>query len=212
MLKIALVALLAALSASLVSAHYQLTYPAARGFVEDQEPTAPCGGFNSLQNRTEFPISGGFLEIYSEHVKATFQINLVFSSNPQDSDFTAADNSSVENTNVNNPGNICFPLSLSGIAQAKNGTNATIQTIYNAGDGTLYQCADVVLVTNATGWNSSACINSTASSVDGDSNSSTATTSATASGKAGSGAAEILQRSGLAVLLAVVVGASVIML
>lgn len=42
--------------------------------------------------------------------------------------------------------------------------NATIQVIYNGGDGSLYQCADVVLVTNATGFDQSKCVNNNGAS------------------------------------------------
>ncbi|RUS27429.1 hypothetical protein BC938DRAFT_483263 [Jimgerdemannia flammicorona] len=152
---------LLALLASSVSAHFILTYPVSRGFDDDMEPTSPCGSFNTLQNRTLFPISSGFVEINSGHVKATLQINIIFSSNPQTTDFSAAANSSASvKTNVDHPGFSCVPFDLSANSLAKNGTNATIQAVFNSGEeSTLYQCTDVILSTSASNWNSSACIN-----------------------------------------------------
>ena len=71
---------------ALASAHFQLQFPEPRGvFVEKQEPTF-CGMFSGLyllcalqtyftvdgyntavDNRTEFPLSGGQISLNSEH-------------------------------------------------------------------------------------------------------------------------------------------------
>lgn len=48
--------------------------------------------------------------------------------------------------------------------------NATIQLIYNGGDGALYQCADVVLVTTAATFNQSMCVNNNGTSTSGSGN------------------------------------------
>lgn len=45
------------LCSSAAMAHYTLDYPASRGFNDDNEPTGPCGGFDTVKNRTEFPLS-----------------------------------------------------------------------------------------------------------------------------------------------------------
>lgn len=55
-----------------VFAHYTLDYPPTTGFDEDQEPNAPCGGFNpSTTNLTSWPLSGGEISINSHHPQMT---------------------------------------------------------------------------------------------------------------------------------------------
>ena len=39
--------------------HFQLNYPASRGFDESLEPTAACGTFDTAGNRTQFPLQNG---------------------------------------------------------------------------------------------------------------------------------------------------------
>ncbi len=82
--------LFALVSAVVVNAHFQLQFPTPRGvFNMDNEPTF-CGyvmkyllanivliditsyldGYlNSVSNRTEFPLSGGFYSLNSEHTQ-----------------------------------------------------------------------------------------------------------------------------------------------
>ena len=122
-----------------VSAHYQLTYPESRGFNEDNEPNAPCGGFNSpSSNRTQFPLQNGFVEINSGHTSYSYEIKLVTNSaNPSTADFNSA--STIATGSRNYPSNACLPVDLSSVSNASAGTNATIQVIYDGGDGKLYQ-------------------------------------------------------------------------
>lgn len=129
--------LVAALSSA--QAHYQLTYPAPRGpFVEDNEPIGPCATYNVTTNRTEFPLSKGFMEINSEHVQYTYSVHLVLNSNPSAADFTAQ-NSTVSNGTNNFPEQACLPVDLSKYSNIADGTNATLQIVYNAGDSILYE-------------------------------------------------------------------------
>ena len=131
------VLVLAALSS--VQAHYQLTYPQSRGFVEDSEPLAPCGGFNTVNTtRTEFPIKNGFLEINSEHVQYQYTVNLALKSNPGAADFSSQ-NATVANGTNSFPDQACLPVDLSKVNGAVDGTPATLQIVYNAGDSLLYQ-------------------------------------------------------------------------
>lgn len=46
------------LCSSVAMAHYTLDYPPSRGFSDDDEPIAPCGGaaYNAAGNRTQFPL------------------------------------------------------------------------------------------------------------------------------------------------------------
>ena len=60
-------------------AHFQLNWPAGRGFSEDTEGTFPCGGYNDVQQqRTDFPINGAPIQLhmvgtpmYELHVRHT---------------------------------------------------------------------------------------------------------------------------------------------
>jgi hypothetical protein len=50
--------------ASIASAHFNLNYPAARGFDEDKLVQFPCGSFDTpASNRTVWPISGGSIAL-----------------------------------------------------------------------------------------------------------------------------------------------------
>ncbi|KAI8082710.1 uncharacterized protein BX664DRAFT_338897 [Halteromyces radiatus] len=176
-----------------VYGHYQLTYPPSRGFSESNEPTGPCGGFNQVSSqRTEFPIKNGFLEINSEHPKYTYQVFMAIGNNPTASSFTG-NNSMVAQGQVSYPAQSCLQVDLSSVQAATDGTNATLQIIYMAGDGSLYQvkkkkkkfilnllyvylllfssclfsfikCTDVTLKNQPSNFNTSACVNADGSS------------------------------------------------
>ncbi|CAO3677976.1 unnamed protein product [Umbelopsis vinacea] len=174
------VLVLAALSS--VQAHYQLTYPQSRGFVEDNEPLAPCGGFNTVNTtRTEFPIKNGFLEINSEHVQYQYTVNLALKSNPGAADFSSQ-NATVANGTNSFPDQACLPVDLSKVNGAVDGTPATLQIVYNAGDSLLYQCTDVVLKTTPAGWNTTACLNANASPAGSNSSQPSSSSPSTSSG------------------------------
>ncbi|KAF9431954.1 hypothetical protein BGZ76_011482 [Entomortierella beljakovae] len=146
------------LCSSAAMAHYTLDYPASRGFDDAKEPTGPCGGFDAVTNRTEFPLTKGFLQINSHHAKAEAKINVVIGNSPTAADFTAAAGTPASSPSINHPGNVCLPLDLSAFKGAANNVNATIQIVYNGGDSPLYQCADVVLVTSAPAFDQSKCV------------------------------------------------------
>ncbi|ORY95937.1 hypothetical protein BCR43DRAFT_407835, partial [Syncephalastrum racemosum] len=151
-------AFVAALSG--VSAHYQLTYPAPRGFKESTEPTAPCGGFDSVsQQRTQFPLKNGFVEINSEHPSYTYEVKLIMGSNPSTADFTGSNATTVATGQRNYPEQACLPIDLGNATSVSAGTNATIQVLYNGGDGNLYQCTDVTFADNPSNFNTSVCVN-----------------------------------------------------
>jgi hypothetical protein len=63
-LRICLVAFLASSS----SAHFLLNYPTTVGFSDDDETTAPCGGFTvdfSKDNVTDFHVGGDSIAVVS---------------------------------------------------------------------------------------------------------------------------------------------------
>ncbi|KAF9335503.1 hypothetical protein BG006_011359 [Podila minutissima] len=137
------------LCSSAAMAHFTLDYPTSRGFNDDNEPNAPCGGFDAVSNRTQFPISKGFLTIDSHHPTAQVKINVVYGNSPAAADFTAAAATPARSVSVAHPGHSCLQLDLSSFKGAASGTNATIQIVYNGGDSPLYQCTDVTLITSA---------------------------------------------------------------
>ncbi len=64
--------------ASLSSAHFNLNYPAARGFDEGTLPNFPCGGQNTVSsNRTLWPISGGSIALTMGHIDANVEVLIV---------------------------------------------------------------------------------------------------------------------------------------
>ncbi|CAD0016940.1 unnamed protein product [Aureobasidium pullulans] len=67
----------------LVSAHFELIYPAARGFDEDNLGQFPCGGQNTVTtNRTEFPITGAPIQLLMGHTSAKVQVLLALETTP----------------------------------------------------------------------------------------------------------------------------------
>lgn len=84
---------------------------------------------------------------------------------------------------ITGQGEFCFNVDVAGlgVAGVANGSVATIQVEFNGGDGTLFQCADVVLRTDFAVPANVTCANSTSAAV-------VATTSASA----GAGASQTL--------------------
>ncbi|KAI9362109.1 hypothetical protein DFJ73DRAFT_813486 [Zopfochytrium polystomum] len=141
-------------SARAARAHYQVTSPTARPFVESLEVIPPCGG-QPLGARTTFPIDGGVLAGQSYHATATANISVAFTADPILADFAQ-----VLGPFTVNLGNFKTPaVSLTKTAGAAVGRNVTVQMTYFAGDGLLYQCVDAVLTaasssnsTTTTSW------------------------------------------------------------
>ncbi|KAF8350265.1 hypothetical protein F5887DRAFT_1279508 [Amanita rubescens] len=140
--------LFAAISAffiAAVNAHFQLQFPPPRGpFVMNNEPGF-CDGYTSATaNRTLFPLSGGFFSLNSEHPQWVAGVLLATG--------LPADNFSEFNQikpyfTQSGEGIYCFPLLFNSpnATNLTNGENVTIQIVFNGGDGTLFQCADLTL-------------------------------------------------------------------
>ncbi|KAI8640279.1 hypothetical protein BD408DRAFT_243762 [Parasitella parasitica] len=168
--------IVALISVQSVLAHYTVSYPNSRGFDETKEPTAPCGGFDSVGTRSQFPLNDGFVEINSGHTSYSYMINLLVENEPAVADFSNnSANVAVATGTRSYPQAACLSLDLTKNSAAKAGANATIQIVYNGGDGELYQCIDVVLADIVPNWNNSMCINA-----DGSSSSSGSTTGSAA--------------------------------
>ncbi|CAL1696521.1 unnamed protein product [Somion occarium] len=146
---------------TLVSAHFRLQYPEPRGvFVADQEPTF-CDGYNTAaSNRSEFPLSGGFVSIDAHHPKYTIGVLVSTAQNPSSFDnFTTA----VNFFPFEGTGPLCFPIDLNstGVDGIRDGANVTLQVVFDGGDGNLYQCSDVTLSNNFATPSNVSCTNTT---------------------------------------------------
>lgn len=121
-----------------VHAHFQMIYPpATRGFDESKEPVAPCGGFDTpSEDRLSMPHSS-FMTIDSGHVSYSYVIKALYSDNPTAGDFTAANLRQLTDGTRTYPQAACLPFEFGSDVQ--DGTRATLQIVYNGGDGLLYQ-------------------------------------------------------------------------
>lgn len=147
-----------ALLMSVVSAHFQIVYPAWRGNTlhDNEQWKYPCGGIepnNDVQNRTKWPIDGGSLSIIpgwnAGHPTSFFYINMGFGSTPPNMTNVITPVFQITGPSRDPfPGSFCFPdLPLPKNASVKVGDNATIQVIQVALHGaSLYNCADITFV------------------------------------------------------------------
>ncbi|KAI0314987.1 hypothetical protein OF83DRAFT_1134233 [Amylostereum chailletii] len=142
---------------TLVQAHFQLSFPVPRGpFVEDDEPTFCDNYVNAVSNRTQFPLSGGFFTLNSEH--PSWVLGVLLSTDQDPSSFNDFKNSSGSDQLARNyatatgEGEFCIPLNLSntGISGVQSGANVTLQFVFDGGDGQLFQCTDLTLSDSAT--------------------------------------------------------------
>ncbi len=122
--------LLVAVPAAL--AHFTLDFPPTTGFDEDQEPNAPCGGFNpNVNNLTAWPLSGGQIALDSHHPQMTilYRAQLMGSS----SWFNLTDGF-VQMTGL---GELC--ITAPALPSNWSGKAGVIQVIGQPPDGILYQ-------------------------------------------------------------------------
>ncbi|EPT04139.1 hypothetical protein FOMPIDRAFT_1021892 [Fomitopsis schrenkii] len=137
---------------SAVSAHFHLEYPGPRGpFVESSEPNF-CDDYGEVTtNRTTFPLNNGHYLFKSEHPDWTMGVMISTVSNPNNfANFTDSKGNyqmAVNYFSTSGEGEFCAPINISaaGIDGIKDGANVTLQFVFSAGDGNLYQCADVTL-------------------------------------------------------------------
>ncbi|KIW33425.1 uncharacterized protein PV07_00277 [Cladophialophora immunda] len=194
---------------SLVSAHTQIWYPEWRADSFDlpfSQRIYPCAGIsdNSTTPRTDWPLTGGSLNVTLHDAAAYIFINLGFGVNSSDFNVTLFS----APLNETGPGNLCFPkLTLPPGLPIQEGTQASIQfaTAGHNGEG-LYNCADITFTNNATLLPADQCQNSSTVSVttldscpSPAANSSSTSSSSTTSS---SSAAQIFAPSALVILLA----------
>jgi len=133
----------AALLPAFAAAHFQMLYPHSRGFSENTIPQYPCGGFDKVQtNRTNFPMSGGPIQLNMEHTDTNVEVLIAFGNNPGPGDYHTV---LIPTFFERGPESFCMGDII--IPGAKAGQNATIQVQTNGDpNGGLYACADVTLV------------------------------------------------------------------
>ncbi|KAI9512653.1 hypothetical protein F5148DRAFT_973242 [Russula earlei] len=170
---------------TLVNAHFELAYPPPRGPFDDNNEVNFCDNYvHAAANRSEFPLSGGFVTLASEHVSWSLGILLSTVQDPTSFDnFTTSSGQQQLARNyasATGVGSFCIPLDLSntGISGVGDGANVTIQFLYNGGDGSLYQCADLTLSNNFTIPSNITCSNSSTTNT-----ASSSSPSSTSSGK-----------------------------
>ncbi|RSH80006.1 uncharacterized protein EHS24_009677 [Apiotrichum porosum] len=178
--------LTSSLLASTVLAHFTLDFPESRGFDEDIEPQF-CGGFNTTEARQPFPLGKGPIWIDSHHTQASVYAMLSTSENPTSfSDFNTTSNGTnipaVTNWFPVSEGEDCWNIDLEALGLGlTNGSLVTLQILFNGGDGPLYQCTDLVLLSNYTLPSNRTCSNDTAASYTATAGASQTSTPSTAS-------------------------------
>lgn len=163
-----------------VFAHYQIIYPGTRGFDEGKEPVAPCGGFDTASSQRIRMPKSAFITINSGHTSYSYIVNALYNENPSAADFSGTNVNKLAEGSRKFPEVACLPVEFG--SNIEDGTNATLQVVYNGGDGLLYQvsnfvynlreqncnnfrlqCIDVT-IDNAANYNSSMCYNTDGSS------------------------------------------------
>ncbi|KAH9006004.1 hypothetical protein EDB86DRAFT_3061712 [Lactarius hatsudake] len=186
-MRLATFALLAGV-VTVVNAHFQVSYPPPRGpFDEDNEVNFCDNYVNAVSNRSEFPLSGGFVTLNSEHTSWSLAILLSTVQDPTSfNNFTTSSGQQQFARNFasgSGEGGFCIPLDLNntGISGVQNNANVTIQFLFNGGDGSLYQCADLTLVSCSNGTSTGTSSTSTSGSQPAPSASSTSSSGNSAS-------------------------------
>jgi hypothetical protein len=119
-------------------AHFQLNWPAGRGFSEDTEGTFPCGGYNDVQQqRTNFPINGAPIQLHMEHPQTNVAVYMAIGDNPGDGFSIVAK----QQLTVDGLGDFCLgSVSVPAGLNVSDGTKASIQVVSNNHEsGGLYQ-------------------------------------------------------------------------
>lgn len=134
--------ILALALAPVAFAHFNLNYPETRGFDEDKEPTGPCGGYDTVASqRTDFPISGGPIQLTLGHQQTNVEVYLAVGDNPGNAFNTVL----YPQFQVAGLGKFCLgDVSIPSSLNVTEGTKATIQVITKANgeDTPLYQVSE----------------------------------------------------------------------
>ncbi|KAH8717123.1 hypothetical protein GQ44DRAFT_751893 [Phaeosphaeriaceae sp. PMI808] len=127
-------------------AHFTLNYPKARGSSESTAENFPCGGYSDVQQqRTDFAISGGPIQLNMGHEQTNVAVYMAVGNNPG-SGFSIVLRPQFV---ISGLGDFCVgKVAVPAGVNVSDGTPASIQVVSNAhSGGGLYQCTDVTLRT-----------------------------------------------------------------
>jgi nascent polypeptide-associated complex subunit beta len=119
-------------------AHFTLDWPSSRGKDENTAENFPCGGYDTEQSqRTDFPVSGGPLQLNMGHDQTNVAVYMAIGANPG-SGFSVVMRPQFQ---VQGLGNFCIgQISVPSGVNVSDGTQASIQVVSNAhSGGGLYQ-------------------------------------------------------------------------
>jgi hypothetical protein len=122
----------------LTTAHFILNWPEKRGFDDAQAAGFPCGGFDSVSpSRTDFPLSGGPIQLDMHHSQTRIAVYLAVGDNPG-SNYSIVLRPQFQRDGL---GDFCMgQVSIPADLNISAGTPATIQVVTNGDpDGGLYQ-------------------------------------------------------------------------
>jgi hypothetical protein len=124
----------------LASAHFQVTWPAARGFDDTLTVNYPCGGFDTPSTtRQSLPLNGSFpIQLSMEHTGVRGVVVLALGSAPTGDDYTIILKPLFTETGPQDfcIGDVVIPEGLN----ITDGTQGTIQVVTNGDpNGGLYQ-------------------------------------------------------------------------
>jgi hypothetical protein len=129
-------------------AHFTLDWPKARGSGEDTAGNFPCGGYNDVQQqRTDFPIGGGPLQLNLGHEQTNLAVYMAVGNNPG-SGFSVVMRPQFQVTGL---GDFCIgQIGVPSGVNVTDGTPASIQVVSNAhASGGLYQVRFSWLLSNS---------------------------------------------------------------
>jgi len=136
--------------ASVVNAHFNISYPAVRGAFNDDNEVNFCDSYSNPSARSPFPLSNGLIAFITSHPSWTAGVMISTSSDP--TSFSNFRNSSGGDQlavpyfqSGGTSGCIAVNVSDSGLSGLNDGSNVTLQMVFNGGDGILYQCMDLTL-------------------------------------------------------------------
>jgi hypothetical protein len=124
----------------LASAHFQLQWPAARGFDDQNTVNYPCGGFETPSStRQNLPINGSFpIQLNMEHTGVRGMVVLALGDAPTGDDYTIVLKPVFQQTG---PEAFCIgDVTIPSDLNITEGTTGTIQVVTNGDpNGGLYQ-------------------------------------------------------------------------
>ncbi|KAJ9137038.1 Cytokine inducing-glycoprotein [Pleurostoma richardsiae] len=161
-------------------------WPSDRVWSAALDNTAPCGSVAQVTNRTDFPLTGGYVALVDQEEAYDVQISISYSEEPSsNSDFSVMVSSqSLQDLYM---GHTCVSVP-NAPSSVTAGTNATLQVQYisqwdTSSNQTFYACADITYISAADFTANEWCFNATEQPAA----TTTSTTSAATSTAASSG-------------------------